>query len=83
MEIASYRRWLDLKRKVSLEEVKKTLKLRTLLDKRRVHSPLKKVKDAILTKAVLLERDILDANAKAYQKKYGKGLQGQNKHNNK
>ena len=44
---ASKRRWLDLKKKVSLIEVKKSLKLRTLLDKSRTNNPLKKVKDAI------------------------------------
>ncbi len=48
IEIASYRRWVDLKKKIPLKEVKKSLKLRTKLDKERIHSPLTKVKDAIL-----------------------------------
>ena len=70
LEIASYRRWLDLKRKVSLEEVKKTLKLRTLLDKRRAHSPLKKVKDAILIRSDKLNKSqVLIKMSKAIDKK--------------
>ena len=70
LEIASYRRWLDLKRKVSLEEVKKTLKLRTLLDKRRAHSPLKKVKDAILIRSDKLNKyQVLIKMSKAIDKK--------------
>ena len=50
-DVAGYRRWLDLKKKVPLKEVKKTLKLRTKLDKTRIHSPLKRVKDAILIRS--------------------------------
>ena len=46
--VASYRRWLDLKKSVSIKEVKKSLKIRTTLDKKRKNSPLIKVKDAIL-----------------------------------
>ena len=46
--IASYRRWLDLKKSVSIKEVKKSLKKRTTLDKKRKNSPLIKVKGAIL-----------------------------------
>jgi len=53
---ASKRRWLDLKKKVSLIEVKKSLKLRTLLDKSRTNNPLKKVKDAILIKSDKLSK---------------------------
>ena len=45
---ASYRRWLDIKKKVPLKEVKKSLKKRTMMDKKRKNSPLIKVKDAIL-----------------------------------
>ena len=48
LDIASYRRWIDLKKKVSLNTVKKSLKKRTLMDKKRKNSPLIKVKDAIL-----------------------------------
>ena len=45
---ASYRRWLDIKKKVPLKDVKRSLKKRTMMDKKRRHSPLIKVKDAIL-----------------------------------
>ena len=45
---ASLRRWQDIRKKVPLNEVKKSLRLRTLMDKRRKNSPLIKVKDAIL-----------------------------------
>ena len=56
IEVASYRRWLDLKKQVSLKEVKKSLKKRTLMDKKRKHSPLIKVKDAILIRTDLLSK---------------------------
>ena len=46
--VAAYRRWLDLNKKVSLKEVTKSLKKRTLMDKKRKNSPLVRVKDAIL-----------------------------------
>ena len=46
--MASYRRWLDIKKKISLKDVKKSLKKRTSMDKKRTHSPLIRVKDAIL-----------------------------------
>ena len=45
---AILRRWQDIRKKVPLNEVKKSLRLRTLMDKRRKNSPLIKVKDAIL-----------------------------------
>ena len=45
---ASYRRWLDIKKKVPLNDVKRSLKKRTMMDKKRKNSPLIKVKDAIL-----------------------------------
>ena len=48
LNVASYRRWKDVKKKVSLKEVKDSLKKRTLMDKKRKISPLVKVKDAIL-----------------------------------
>ena len=44
INVASRRRWKDLKKKIPLSEVKKSLQLRTRLDKNRLHSPLKKVK---------------------------------------
>ena len=48
LNVASYRRWIDVKKKVPLKEVKNSLKKRTLMDKKRKNSPLVKVKDAIL-----------------------------------
>ena len=48
LKVAAYRRWLDLKKKVPLKHVKKSLSMRTKLDKKRKNSPLVKVKDAIL-----------------------------------
>ena len=48
LNVASYRRWIDIKKKVPLKEVKSSLKKRTLMDKKRKNSPLVKVKDAIL-----------------------------------
>ena len=48
VKIAAYRRWLDLKKKVSLKEVERSLYKRTQMDKKRKNSPLIKVKDSIL-----------------------------------
>ena len=48
LKVASLRRWHDLKKKVPLNEVKRTLRLRTKLDKNRIHSPLIRVKDSII-----------------------------------
>ena len=48
LNVASYRRWLDVKKKVPFIEVKKSLNIRTQMDKKRKNSPLIKVKDAIL-----------------------------------
>ena len=56
LNTASLRRWLDLKKKVPLEEVKKSLRIRTLLDKKRRHNPLKKVADAVLIRTDILNK---------------------------
>ncbi len=48
INVAAQRRWKELKKKVPLKEVQKSLAKRTKMDKNRKHSPLKKVKDAIL-----------------------------------
>ncbi len=56
LDVASYRRWLDLKKLVPLSEVKKSLKMRTALDKKRKNSPLIKVKDAILVRSDKLNK---------------------------
>ena len=56
VEVASYRRWLDLKKKVPLKNVRKSLNRRTLMDKKRKNSPLIKVKDAILIRSDRLNK---------------------------
>ena len=56
LNTASLRRWLDLKKKVSLKEVKKSLRTRTLLDKKRHHNPLKKMVDAVLIRTDILNK---------------------------
>ncbi len=56
LNTASKRRWIDLKKKVSLIEVKRSLKYRTEIDKKRKHSPLVRVKDAILIRTDKLSK---------------------------
>ena len=56
VKVASYRRWLDLKKKVQIKEVKKSLLRRTKMDKTRKNSPLVKVKDAILIRTDKLSK---------------------------
>ena len=56
LNTASLRRWLDLKKKVPLKEVKESLRTRTLLDKKRRHNPLKKMVDAVLIRTDILNK---------------------------
>ena len=56
VKVASYRRWLDIKKKVSLKNVRKSLIKRTSMDKKRENSPLIKVKDAILIRTDKLNK---------------------------
>ena len=56
LNTASYRRWLDIKKKVPLKDVKKSLNKRTQTDKRRKNSPLIKVKNAILIRTDKLSK---------------------------
>ena len=56
LQVSSYRRWLDIKKKVPLKDVKRSLKSRTLMDKKRKNSPLIKVKDAILIRTDKLNK---------------------------
>ena len=56
IKVASYRRWLDVKKKVSLKDVKRSLSKRTTMDKKRKNSPLVKVKDAILIRTDKLNK---------------------------
>ena len=54
--VASYRRWIEIKKKVSLKKVKKSLIKRTHMDKKRKNSPLIKVKNAILIRTDQLSK---------------------------
>ena len=62
LSVASFRRWKDLKKKIPLKEVKKSLKNRTHQDKIRRENPLIKVRDAVeirthlLTKSQMLKK---------------------------
>ena len=56
VKVASYRRWLDIKKSISLQNVRKSLIKRTLMDKKRKNSPLIKVKDAILIRTDKLNK---------------------------
>ena len=69
LNTASYRRWQDIKKKVSLKDVRKSLKIRTSMDKRRKNSPLIKVKDAILIRTdKLSKKRVLDKMSKYIDK---------------
>ena len=69
LQVASHRRWLDIKKKVPLREVKKSLNKRTKMDKKRKHSPLKKVNDAILIRTDRLsKKEVLRRMSKEVEK---------------
>ena len=69
LDVAAYRRWLDLKKKVPLSDVKKSLRIRTSSDKKRKNSPLIKVKDAILLRSdKLTKKEVLAKMSKAVEK---------------
>ena len=61
LKTASIRRWRDLKKKISLKEVKRSLRIRTLLDKKRRHNPLKKMPDAVLIRTDILSKKAMVA----------------------
>ena len=61
LNTASLRRWHDLKKKVPLKEVKKSLRSRTLLDKKRRHNPLIKMADAVLIRTDILSKKAMIA----------------------
>ena len=61
LKTASLRRWHDLKKKIPLKEVKKSLRTRTLLDKKRRHNPLKKMADAVLIRTDILSKKAMVA----------------------
>ena len=72
LKIAAYRRWLDLKKSVPLKDVKKSLRIRTSLDKKRKNSPLIRVKDAILVRSDQLnKKEVLIKMSKAIDKFLG------------
>ena len=56
LSVASYRRWHDLKKKIPLKEVKKSLRSRTLADKQRRFNALKKAPDALIIRTHLLSK---------------------------
>ena len=66
LDVASYRRWLDLKKLVPLNDVKKSLKMRTQIDKNRKHSPLIRVKDSILIRSDKLSKNQVLSKMSAY-----------------
>ena len=71
IKVASYRRWLDVKKKVSLKTVKKSLINRTYMDKKRKHSPLIKVSDAILIRTDKLnKKQVLSKMSEHIEKLY-------------
>ena len=57
LNVASYRRWLEIKKKVPLKDIKKSLQKRTKMDKKRKNSPLIKV-----SKSILIRTDRLTKN---------------------
>ena len=56
VSVAAYRRWLDLKKKVSFKKVKSSLYKRTQMDKKRKNSPLIRVKNSILIRTDKLSK---------------------------
>ena len=65
LNVAAYRRWLDLKKKVSLKKVKSSLYKRTQMDKKRKNSPLIKVKNSILIRTdKLTKKQVLQKMSK-------------------
>ena len=56
LSVAAYRRWLDLKKEVSLNEIKSSLYKRTQMDKKRKNSPLIRVKNSILIRTDKLSK---------------------------
>ena len=65
VNVAAYRRWLDLKKKVSLKKIKSSLLKRTQMDKKRKNSPLIKVKNSILIRTdKLTKKQVLQKMSK-------------------
>ena len=69
INVAAKRRWKELKKKVPLKEVQKSLAKRTKMDKNRKNSPLKKVKDAILIRTDKInKKEVLNRMSKEINK---------------
>ena len=69
IKTASYRRWIKKKKKVSLNDVRKSLQKRTQMDKKRKNNPLIKVKDAILIRTdKLSKKQVLSKMSKSIDK---------------
>ena len=88
LNTAAYRRWKDLKmfnKKISLQEVKKSLRIRNELDKRRRYSPLKRVRDSvlirtdILSKSAMIARMSREIEKKLLLKKYARNYKTRQK----
>ena len=56
LNVAAHRRWVDINKKIPLNDVKRSLRRRTTMDKKRKHSPLIKVKNAILIRSDKLSK---------------------------
>ena len=69
LDTASYRRWIDLRKKVPFKHVKRSLKRRTQMDKKRKNSPLIKVRDAILIRTDKLNKKQVLSKMSKYIKK--------------
>ena len=72
LNIASRRRWIDIKKKVPLNVVKKSLFKRTLMDKNRKNSPLIRVDDAILIRTDKLTKKQVLLKMSKYIDKFNK-----------
>ena len=69
------KKWLDIKKKLPLKEVKKSLKKRTLTDKNRKHSPLIRVKDSILIRSDQLTKKQVLSKREAFMLKESSKVQ--------
>ena len=67
---AAFRRWKDLKKKIPLKDVKKSLRTRNEHDKKRRYSPLKRVQDAVLIRSDILSKSsMVDKMSNEIEKK--------------
>jgi len=65
INISAKRRWKELRKRVPLKEIQRSLAKRTKMDKKRKHSPLKKVNDAILIRTdKLSKKEVLNKMSK-------------------